>query len=154
MDYFLSGVSPYSWPVIIWAVIGIVLIIIDIATTTFILLFFGIGALITAIATWTGITPQLGGQVVVFSITSLITMMLFRKTAQRFFGRSEKELEYTEYIGQKALVTESIPANGEGRIKYRGTEWIAFSDLSDEIPEGSMVKIEAVDGIKLKVRYA
>lgn len=147
MDSFLSLV-------ITWAVIGIVLIVIDIATTTFILVFFGIGALITAVVTWIGITPQLGGQVVVFSITSLITMMLFRKTAQRFFGRSVKELEYTEYIGQKALVTESIPAGREGRIKYRGTEWIAFSDLSDEIPEGSMVRIEAVDGIKLKVRYA
>lgn len=147
MDYFLS-------PVITWAVIGIVLIIIDIATTTFILLFFGIGALITAVATWIGLTPHLGGQLVVFSITSLLTMMLFRKTAQRFFGRSEKELEYTEYIGQNALVTESISANGEGRIKYRGTEWIAFTDLSEEIPKGSMVKIEAVDGIKLKVRYA
>lgn len=145
MDYFLSSV-------VTWSVIGIILIIIDLATTTFILIFFGIGALITAVAAWIGITPQLGGQIVVFSLTSLFTMALFRKTAQRFFGQREKGLEYTEYIGQKAAVTERIPSGGEGRIKYRGTEWIAFSDLSAEINEGSMVMIEAVDGIKLKVR--
>jgi len=135
----------------IWAITGIVLIAVEMVFPTFVALFLGIGALSAALTTWSGITPHFPGQLIVFSVTSLLTMLLFRNTAKKMFGK-KTGTEYSEYIGEKAAVTAAIPAGGEGRISYRGTEWIAFSDSDAVIPEGSSVEIISVDGIRLKVK--
>jgi membrane protein implicated in regulation of membrane protease activity len=137
---------------LIWGIIGAVLIIADIFSATFVFVFFGIGAMITALTTWSGITPQLSGQLLCFASTSLVTMLLFRKTARKFFGKTGETLEYNEFIGQKVSVTKSIPAGGEGSVSYRGTEWIAFSDSKHEISAGDTVEIISVEGIKLKIK--
>lgn len=138
---------------VIWGAIGFLLIIADVVTTTFIMVFFGLGALITAVTTWLGLTPSISGQLVVFSLVSLVTMALFRKTAHKLFGKRKANEGYTEYVGEKATVTEKIPQGGEGRIRHRGTEWIAFSDAAGDIQAGAIVRIKQVDGIKLKVEF-
>lgn len=135
----------------VWGAIGFLLIIADVVTTTFIMVFFGFGALITALTTWVGFTPDLGAQLVVFSLVTLVTTALFRKTAHRLFGKRKATVEYTEYVGEKATVSEKIPRGGEGRIRHRGTDWIAFSDAAGDIQAGAIVRIKRVDGIKLKV---
>lgn len=136
----------------IWAVAGITLVIADVLTATFVLVFFGTGALVTALTTWLNLTRSIEGQFLVFSVASVLSMILFRKAAKERFGRSAEGPEYSEFIGERARVAEPIPSNGEGRVEFRGAEWIAFSDTDIEIPEGSTVTIVAVEGIRLKVR--
>jgi membrane protein implicated in regulation of membrane protease activity len=76
-------------------------------------------------------------------------MLAFRKTAKKlFFGSHDKA---PDYKGQKVKVVKAIPAGGEGAISYRGSEWIAFSESSDTISEGSAVEIISLDGIRAKV---
>jgi len=139
-------------PIYIWAIIGIVLIIADLVTLTFFLFFLGIGALITAVCIWVGVTPGINSQLICFAVFSLITVVLFRRLVKKMFGKKGGDQEYSQLVGQKAYVSVTIPAGHEGRITYRGSEWIAFSDNAEEIPEGTLVTIESVDGIKLKVR--
>ncbi len=136
----------------IWAITGIALIIADVLTSTFVLAFFGIGSLVAALTTWLNLSRSTEGQFLVFSITSILSMLLFRKAARERFGRSAEGPEYSEFIGERARVAEPIPPKSEGRVEFRGTEWIAFSDTDTEIPEGSIVTIVAVEGIRLKVR--
>lgn len=137
-------------PVWIWAIFGVLLIIVELFTFTFIFSFLGIGAVITAIATGIGLTPDINSQLVVFAITSILTMLLFRKWAKRlFFGVADMSPEYT---GEKVKVIQAIPAGGEGRIEYRGSPWSAYSDSVDTIPEGSTVEIVAIDGVRVKIR--
>jgi membrane protein implicated in regulation of membrane protease activity len=136
-------------PVIVWAIIGVFLIIIELMSVTFVFAFFGVGALIVSLTAWAGITPALDGQFVVFSVSSLLLMLAFRKTAKKlFFGSHDKA---PDYKGQKVKVVKAIPAGGEGAISYRGSEWIAFSESSDTISEGSAVEIISLDGIRAKV---
>jgi membrane protein implicated in regulation of membrane protease activity len=49
-------------------------------------------------------------------------------------------------------VIKPIPAGGEGAIQYRGSDWIAFSDAAQTIPEGAIVQIESIEGIRVKVK--
>lgn len=135
----------------IWATAGVVLIIIDLVTLTFFLFFLGIGALITALATWTGLIGGIDGQLICFAVSSLITMALFRGMVKKVFGKQAGDTEYSQLVGQKVYVSRTIVAGHEGKVSYRGSEWIAYSDDPDEIPEGTLVTIESVDGIKLKV---
>jgi inner membrane protein len=120
-------------------------------TLTFFLVFLGVGALITALFTWTGVTPGLNSQLLCFAASSLVTMVLFRGMVKKLFGKSGDNTEYSQLVGQKAHVSTEIPIGHEGKVSYRGSEWIAFSDSPKAIPEGSLVTIVSTDGIKLKV---
>jgi membrane protein implicated in regulation of membrane protease activity len=138
-------------PVIVWAIIGVVLIIIELMSLTFVFAFFGLGALIVSVTTWAGITPGLNSQLVVFSIASLFLMFVFRKTAKKlFFGSHDIP---PDYKGHKVKVIKEIPVGGEGAISYRGSEWIAFSASAEAIREGSTVEIIAFEGIRAKVIF-
>jgi inner membrane protein len=136
-------------PMIIWAIVGVVLIIFELMGRTFVLVFFGVGALIVSVTTWLDITPGSSGQFAVFAISSILLMLAFRKTAKKlFFGSHDIP---PDYRGQKVKVVKAIPVGGEGAISYRGSEWIAFSASPDIIPEGSTVEITSLDGIRAKV---
>jgi len=138
-------------PVIVWAIIGVVLIILELAHFTFVFTFFGVGALIVSVTTWIGITPGLSSQLAVFSISSLLLLFVLRKTARKlFFGSHDIQ---PDYKGQKVKVVKSIPVGREGAISYRGSEWIAFSESDSPIPEGSIVQIVSLDGIRAKVIF-
>jgi hypothetical protein len=138
-------------PVFIWAIIGIVFIILEVMHFTFVFTFFGAGALIVSLTTWAGITPGLSSQLAVFSITSLLMLLVLRKTAKKlFFGSHDIP---PDYKGQKVKVVKAIPVGGEGSVSYRGSVWIAFSDSANSIPEGSTVEIVSLDGIRTKVIF-
>jgi len=136
--------------VLMWATIGVVFIIAELITFTFILCFFGAGAIIVSLTTWSGLTPGINSQLIVFSISSILLMLLFRKMAKNlFYGSNDIP---PDYIGQKVKVIKAIPGGGEGAIVYRGSVWIAFSDSVDIINEDDIVEIVAIEGIRVKVR--
>ena len=137
-------------PAAVWAVVGLLLLVAELATVTFILCFIGLGALIVAVTTWIGLTSSFSSQLIVFSASSLALLLLLRKTAKRLFaGHADAP---PDYAGQKVHVSKAIPAGGEGAIQYRGSDWIAFSDTTQTIPEGAVVQIEAMEGIRVKVK--
>jgi membrane protein implicated in regulation of membrane protease activity len=137
-------------PVIIWAIIGVIFFVIELATLTFILCFLAIGAIVVSLTTWSGLTAGISSQLAVFSISSILTMLLFRKTARRLFAGSHDSPP--DYMKQKVKVVKAIPSGGEGTIIYRGSDWIAFSDYKDTIQEGDTVEIIAMEGIRVKVK--
>jgi inner membrane protein len=144
----MSGVLS---PIYIWAIVGIILMIADVFTLTFFLFFLGIGALLTSLSAWLGLTTSIHGQLICFALSSLIIMVLFRSTVKKMFGSNSGGAEYSEYIGRRVPVTSPIPPGGEGRVTFRGSEWVAFSELEEEISAGTMVVITGVDGTRFKV---
>ena len=137
-------------PALIWATLGVIFLIAELATLTFILCFLGVGAIIVSLTAWIGLTPGINSQLVVFSISSVLMMLLFRKTAKGlFFGSNDPS---PDYMGQKVKVIKAIPVGGEGTIEYRGSDWIAFSDDADIINEDDTVEIVAIEGIRVKVK--
>lgn len=139
-------------PALVWTVVGLVLLIAELVAVSFILCFIGLGALVVALTVWLGLTPSFSSQLIVFTVSSLLMMVLLRKTARKLFaGQADAQ---PDYMGQKVPVIGAIPPGGEGTIQYRGSDWIAFSDSAQTIPEGAVVQIEAVEGIRVKVKPA
>jgi membrane protein implicated in regulation of membrane protease activity len=146
MDILSIGVLSYSS---LWAILGIILIAAELMTMAFVLVFFGLGALLTALLTWVGVTHDFTSQLVVFSISSFAMLLMFRTFAKKqFFRKSEIS---QEFIGQKVKVTKAISADRDGAVSYRGSEWIAFSDSKEVIPAGAMAEIIGTEGIRVKV---
>lgn len=143
----------FDWsltPALVWAVVGLLLLIAELATVSFILCFIGLGALIVALTTWIGLTPTFSTQLIVFTVSSLSLLFLLRKTAKKLFaGHADVP---PDYAGQKVQVIKPIPPGGEGAIRYRGSDWIAFSDAAQTIPGETVVQIEAIHGIRVKVK--
>ncbi len=137
-----------SYPV--WAVVGIALIIAELLIPSFFLVFFGVGAVVTALTTATGLTADLGYQLAVFCVSSLALMIAFRRKIKL---RLSRETLPPDYLGQRVKVIRTIRKGEEGKVFYRGAEWIAFCESSnEEVDEGSLVEVTGCDGVRLKVR--
>lgn len=137
------------YPPLIWAIAGVILLIIEMATFTFVFSFFAIGAFITAIAAWAGFAPDISSQLAVFAISSIAMLAVLRKTFKRLFaGKGEME---SDIVGQHVKVIKTIEPGAEGAVEFKDSEWIAFSDVATPLQIGETVVIIGVDGIRLKV---
>jgi membrane protein implicated in regulation of membrane protease activity len=134
-----------------WIVIAAIALITELFSVSFFFFFLAIGAAITALLTWLGVLPNITTQMVSFAGISLITLALFRSYAIKAFGKNEKGGSYSEFVGDSATISVAIPAHGEGKAHYRGTEWIARSSNGQAIEEGASVTIKKMDGIKVVV---
>jgi len=140
---------------LVWFILGLVLLLLEIATPGFILAFFGLGAWATSLATFLGATPRIDLQILIFLAVSIFTLVLFRKKALRSRGRvATKQHEahnMDTMAGSLATVTEDIqPGSRSGRVELFGTSWQAISD--EPIKKGNAVEIVSRDNLILKVK--
>ena len=132
-----------------WIILGVALLILEIFSTSFYSLFFGVGALVTGLVVWLGGFDDLFTQIAFFALTSLLSLLFFRNKFMNIFLK--KGGEFKEIIDEFAIVYIAIPAGGEGKVFYRGSDWIAYEKDGEPIEEGSKVLIKKIDGIKLIV---
>ena len=138
-----------------WAIVGMIFIFIEFFIPGLVIAFFGVGALITALTTWIGISPSLPWQLLVFILSSILLLALLRRYVKRvFFGGTKSEMNvpnFTVDIGKIVPVEEFIqPGEVGGKVKYQGSLWLARAD--EPIPPGESVKIIGCDNITLLVK--
>lgn len=138
----------------IWLIIGLLMLVAELVSVVLVFVFFAVGALLTAMLASFGILSDLNSQLFAFSLISVLSLVFLRKQAQKLLENRGKHTEYNEYAGETAMVIKDIPARGEGKIYYRGAEWIARSATETLIEAGSKVIIRTTDGIKLIVEEA
>ncbi|NDV20302.1 NfeD family protein [Pseudodesulfovibrio sp. JC047] len=135
MDYF-NSMENILW--LIWLGIGVFFLVAEFVMPAFIVIFFGVGAIIAGISAFFGVSLQM--QVLIFVIASLSLILLLRKTmAATFSGQSASEEETDTAIGALCEVVEAIDPPQPGRIKYLGSFWSAQCDVPVAI--GDMVRI-------------
>jgi membrane protein implicated in regulation of membrane protease activity len=141
-------------PELIWLAAAVVLILGEFVAPGLVIIFFGIGALITSITTWLGWTEDLGTQAMVFGISSFGLLFALRRWAKNIFvGNSDGDggdLD-DDFTGREARVVRDIPGGiGDGRVEIKGAEWKARS--AGPVTAGSTVIIERREGLTLHVR--
>ncbi|MFS0488858.1 NfeD family protein [Leadbetterella byssophila] len=139
-------------PISFWVVIGIALLIVEILSVSFYSIFFGIGGLVTALFVYIGLADEISAQLLVFGIASMASLFIFRKKLVELFDKNAKD--FKEIVDDFAKVSSPIPPHGEGKVYYRGADWIAYSDSEHSIDKDARVKIRKIDGIKLIVEPA
>jgi membrane protein implicated in regulation of membrane protease activity len=147
--------SDWISPQLLWFLTGVALILLEFVVPGVILVFFGMGAVLTAALTWLGILPGATWQVIVFLASSLALLFVLRKYFSHFFkGDVDDEERFSasrEYAGQQAKVTAAIsPDSPDGRIMFEGTVWKAVSDTY--IREGEIVQIVWKKNITITVK--
>ena len=138
-----------------WFLIGLGIMLVELALPGFVIIFFGIGAWITAFLVWVGVLDSLNAQLLAFVGASIASLLALRGWLQRTVqGRvSDEELSETgldDFIGHKAKVSVAIsPDSTEGRVDFRGTGWAASARVA--IPAEVTVRIVSKDNLTLQV---
>ena len=139
-------------PEVMWFLIGLILLLAELALPSFILIFFGIGAWTATLTTWiTGIETE--AQIAVFLVASLASLLTFRKKFLLSFEKVKPATQFkdveSDFIGKIAVTSEPVD-KVSGHVMFNGTSWKAVSD--DAISEGQNVEIISKENITLKIK--
>lgn len=130
-----------------WVVMLIAFGILEAMTAGLVSIWFCIGALIALIASVMGAT--LGMQIIIFSVVSLLSMALIRPFAKKFLHTKSEATNADRILGAEAVVTECINnLQAKGQIRVLGESWTARAQEDLEIPEGSLVRVLRIEGVK------
>ena len=97
--------------------------------------------------------PGINLQILIFAVTSVLTLIGLRKIIQKKFfyskGKESEEVE-DEFTGKEALALTDFGLDKNGKVEFKGTTWNAES--KSEIKEGQRVNIIEKDSFKLIVK--
>ena len=139
-------------PEVIWLSIGVLLLIVEVATGGFWIGFFGVGAIVTSIAVWVNLVETLNSQVAVFLIASVVSLVALRRQLKKWMYRKSGPTAFTSSVGESATVVEQIPSQGSGRVSYQGSTWDAESETGEILPADAQVQIVRQEGTRLFVK--
>lgn len=138
----------------VWLSVIIATIIIEIATTDLVSIWFTFGAIIPLILSAT-VDINIWWQVVIFVLTSAILLACLRKVAVKYLFRNpDTKTNLDALVGQKFRMLESTDFDTIGKIKIKDVEWSAVGDKQQTIEKGEIVEIVSISGNKLKVKLA
>lgn len=125
----------------IWISFGILLCFAELLIPGVFIVFVGLGAIFTGFVVL--FAPlSFGFQIMIWTVSSVLIILAGGQFMKTLFP-SDKKYEPTmenDFAGKTAVVTETIPEKGEGRISFQGTEWEAVS-ISGAIEKGTTVRI-------------
>lgn len=140
-------------PELIWLIAGILLIFAEFIAPGVVIVFFGVGALITSLTTWLGWTPSLVAQGLVFACSSLLLLFGMRRyLSQWFVGNSDSDGSNMDddFTGREARVLTDLQPGAYGKVEIKGAEWKACSETA--MSAGDLAIIERREGLTLHVR--
>ncbi len=132
-------------PELAWFLVGLVLLLAELVTPGFVVIFFGIGAWVTALFVALDVTPTFDAQLITFMAASVVSLLFFRKKGKELFeGRKSggygADDSIDSIVGEKAVVVEPIsPRASGGKVEYNGSHWEADADVA--IAKGATVTI-------------
>ncbi len=144
----------YAW--VLWTVLGLILIIAEVFTPGFVLLWFGVGALAAAFASFLGLGLPL--QFFVFIAVSAALTALSRTIFVNYFTRKDEagslRMGADSLPGQVGtVVAPSSGALNEGAVKVFGSVWTAYpAEGEPPLEAGDRVVVESLRGASIYVR--
>lgn len=136
---------------IYWLIAFVVFVGIEVATLALTTIWFAGGAFIAFLLSLFGTSVEV--QLAVFVIASFLLLFLTRPFASRYINRNTVKTNAESLVGKKARITMEVNNDlGTGAAVVGGQEWTArASDEGQIIPEGTMVTIRDIKGVKLIV---
>ena len=142
---------------ILWAILGVFLVAAEVFTTGFVLLWFGVAALLAALVAYLGFGLPL--QFLVFVIAAVALTAMSRTLFVNYFSKAHKtgdELKtgVDSLPGKIGLVVKDVDDVHEAsEVKVFGSTWTALLEAGDKpLQAGERVEIVRVTGATLFVR--
>ena len=146
-----------DWLWVLWSVLAAILIVAEIFTSGFVLLWFGIGALAAAFAGLLGV-DSLVAQFMIFVVVSIGLTAASRTIFINYFSREKSGQSLRSGVDALpgkigTVVSSSAGALQEGAVKVFGSTWTAYPAAGEApLEAGERVCVESVEGASIYVR--
>lgn len=137
----------------LWILAGIFLIILEIFTAGFIVMWFGIAAIISAVPAYLGASIEL--IILVYCGTVFLLTIFVRKITMTYMHQNEitSNTNTDVVLNSKGVVLEDInPINGKGLVRIAKEVWTAESYDNSLIPKDSIIKVVNIKGVRVIVK--
>jgi len=133
-----------------WIILGLALMGFEMVTPGFVIMWFGVGALVAAAMAFFGFSLTV--QLLSFLISTVLLLAYTRKMAVKIKGQ-DVHTNYSALVGKTAVVTQQIYAqSGLGVVKVLGEEWSALAETERDLAPGEKVTVMGVSGVRLVVQ--
>lgn len=139
-----------------WAVGGIVLIIAELVVPSFVLIWFGAGALVVALAVALA-SLSLTEQLSLWLIVSLVLVAAWFKVFKPNMFKTKIGMADANVIGEVGVLVRDVAPFEKGEVRFQkpilGDDvWVCIAD--EAIKSGERVRVLAIEGSFLKVGRA
>lgn len=137
---------------IVWLILMAALLVVELCTLGLTTIWFAAGALVAFIAATLG--GPLWLSIALFIIVSIVLLIFTRPVATKYLNSKTTKTNAESIVGKTAKVTIAIDNLApSGQVVIGGMEWTARSTEDGvKIPEGTLVTVEGISGVKLIVR--
>jgi membrane protein implicated in regulation of membrane protease activity len=134
-----------------WLAAGLVLVVAELATPGgFVIIFFGIAALVVGVLGLLGVVTSPALQFLLFSVLSVGSLAILRGRLQSKL-RTPSSVAVDSLIGDLAIPQERLSPGVVGRVEVRGSSWTARNTSAVTLDVGQRARVAGVDGLTLAV---
>jgi membrane protein implicated in regulation of membrane protease activity len=137
-----------------WAVAGIVLILAELAVPAFVLIWFGLGALVVTLFVVLMPSASMTAQLALWLVVSVALVALWFRVFRPDSHKTRIGTADANVIGEAGLLAHDVAPFEKGEVRFQkpllGTDtWPCIAD--EAIKAGERVKVVSVEGSFLKV---
>lgn len=134
----------------VWLGLMILFLIAEGATVSLVSLWFAAGAVVAMFAALLGAGIWL--QTGLFLVVSGALLLMLRPIVRRYLVPKITPTNVDSLVGSTGLVTEAIDnVTASGQVKLGAMEWTARSTTGENIPQGTLIRVDRIEGVKVYV---
>lgn len=136
-----------NWAAVCWLILMVVFLVTEASTVTMVSLWFAAGSLVALIVSV--LHGALWLQITLFLAVSAILLALLRPLVRKHITPKLTRTNIDAVVGTTGLVTASIDnVTASGQVKLGAMTWTARSTSGASIPEGTLVRVDKIEGVK------
>lgn len=142
-----------NWAAITWLILLVAFLAAEASTVTLVSLWFAAGALAAMVVSLLG--GAVWVQAVLFVAVSVVLLTALRPLVRKYITPKLTATNVDSVIGSTGLVTVAIDnVSASGQVKLGAMVWTARSTCGTVIPEGTLVTVDKIEGVKVFVSPA
>ena len=134
---------------VIWLALAVIFLIIEAITVGLATIWFAAGAFAAFVLSLLNVLVL--AQVVIFLAVSCCLLVFTRKIFVEKLRTGSESTNVDALIGETGIVTEEIRPLTVGQVKINGQIWSALGKDDETIEKDRLVKVIAIEGVKLIV---
>lgn len=140
-----------------WMIAGIGLVLLELAIPAFFVIWFGLGAIVVALATLAAGGLSLTVQISLWIVASLAMVVLWFRVFKRNRHKTLVGTADGEVIGEVGLLVGAVEPYRNGKVRFQrpvlgADEWVCRAESA--IPAGERVRVVAIEGSFVRVTKA
>ena len=136
---------------IVWTVLMVAFLVAEAACPFHLVsVWFAVGALVAVIVSLLG--GALWLQITLFLVVSVALLVALWPLVKKYVNPKVTATNIDSIIGTEGYVIAAVDnLNATGKVKLGGMEWTARSTSGAPIPEGALIQVDRIEGVKVFV---